>query len=78
MKSPTPLLAGAALDVTDPEPLPPDSELWEMENVVLTPHVSALTTRYLERALGGVLVENLGRRERGVGLVNLVERGRGY
>lgn len=71
-------LSGAALDVTDPEPLPPDSELWDMENVVVTPHVSGLTTRYLERALGGVLVENLGRRARGVGLVNLVDRERGY
>ncbi|MDR3332115.1 MAG: D-2-hydroxyacid dehydrogenase [Synergistaceae bacterium] len=34
-------IAGAALDVTDPEPLPPDSPLWNMENVILTPHMSA-------------------------------------
>lgn len=33
-------IAGAALDVTDPEPLPPDHPLWDMENVVITPHVS--------------------------------------
>jgi len=33
-------LAGAALDVTDPEPLPKDHPLWDMENVVLTPHIS--------------------------------------
>lgn len=32
-------LRGAALDVTDPEPLPEDSELWDLENVVVTPHV---------------------------------------
>ncbi len=32
-------LRGAALDVTDPEPLPADSELWDLENVVVTPHV---------------------------------------
>jgi len=31
---------GAALDVTDPEPLPPDHRLWKMENVIITPHVS--------------------------------------
>ncbi|ERF68981.1 hypothetical protein EPUS_06668 [Endocarpon pusillum Z07020] len=71
-------LSGAALDVTDPEPLPPASELWDMENVVLTPHMSALTADYLERALGGVLVENLRRRESGVWLVNLVDRKHGY
>lgn len=34
-------IAGAALDVTDPEPLPPDSELWDMENVMITPHMCA-------------------------------------
>ena len=33
--------AGAGLDVTDPEPLPADSPLWQMQNVILTPHVSA-------------------------------------
>lgn len=71
-------LSGAALDVTDPEPLPAHSELWDMENVVLTPHMSALTANYLERALGGVLVENLRRRESGARLVNLVDRKRGY
>ncbi len=32
-------LAGAVMDVTDPEPLPPDSPLWEMPNVIITPHV---------------------------------------
>ncbi|KAK6416591.1 hypothetical protein LTR95_017443, partial [Oleoguttula sp. CCFEE 5521] len=31
-------LAGAALDVTDPEPLPEDSELWDLDNVIVTPH----------------------------------------
>lgn len=33
-------IAGAALDVTDPEPLPPDHELWGMDNVLITPHVA--------------------------------------
>ena len=32
-------LAGAAMDVTDPEPLPPESKLWEMPQVMITPHV---------------------------------------
>jgi phosphoglycerate dehydrogenase-like enzyme len=34
-------IAGAALDVTDPEPLPEDSPLWDMGNVIITPHMSA-------------------------------------
>ncbi len=34
-------IAGAALDVTDPEPLPQDSPLWDMEEVIITPHMSA-------------------------------------
>ena len=33
-------IAGACLDVTDPEPLPADHPLWDMENVILTPHIS--------------------------------------
>lgn len=44
-------IAGAALDVTIPEPLPADSPLWEMENVIITPHVSAETPKYMERAI---------------------------
>lgn len=47
----TGVIAGAALDVTDPEPLPADHPLWGMENVILTPHVSGLTDRYDERAM---------------------------
>ncbi|KAL9111379.1 MAG: hypothetical protein Q9227_004256 [Pyrenula ochraceoflavens] len=70
-------LKGAALDVTDPEPLPEGSELWGMENVFVTPHVSARGQEYGERAVG-VCVENLRRRGRGEGLVNEVKRGRGY
>jgi len=70
-------LLGACLDVTDPEPLPPDHELWDCPDVVITPHIAALGREYLERSMG-VLVENLGRRERGEGMVNLVGRGRGY
>lgn len=70
-------LLGACLDVTDPEPLPPDHELWDCPDVVITPHIAALGREYLERSMG-VLVENLGRRERGEGMVNLVGRRRGY
>lgn len=37
------LIAGAGLDVTDPEPLPEDSEIWELDNVILTPHTSGFS-----------------------------------
>jgi len=43
-------LSGAALDVHDPEPLPADHPLWDMGNVFITPHMSARTPYYLERA----------------------------
>lgn len=45
-------LAGAALDVADPEPIGADSPLWAMDNVLITPHVAADTPRYMERAFG--------------------------
>lgn len=70
-------LDGAALDVTDPEPLPEDSELWDMENVVLTPHISGSGVSYMERALQ-VMRVNLGKREKGERLINVVNRDKGY
>lgn len=53
-------LHGAALDVTDPEPLPSDHDLWGFENVFLTPHVAGHTPKYWERR-ADILVENLER-----------------
>ena len=41
-------IAGAGLDVMDVEPLPADSPLWDMENVILSPHASALTAEMWE------------------------------
>lgn len=49
---------GAALDVTDPEPLPSDHDLWGFENVFLTPHVAGHTPKYWERR-ADILVDNL-------------------
>jgi len=49
---------GAGLDVTDPEPLPSDHDLWGFENVFLTPHVAGHTPNYWERR-ADILVENL-------------------
>lgn len=70
-------IRGAALDVTEPEPLPSDSELWGLENCFISPHVSAVNPEYWPRALG-VLEENIARCREEKDLVNLVCRERGY
>lgn len=57
-------IAGAALDCTDPEPPLPDSPLWTMPNVFLTPHTGGETTRY-EANVIEVLMDNLDRLGRG-------------
>lgn len=45
------VIAGAGLDVTEVEPLPADSPLWDMDNVIITPHHSGLSHRYMDRAI---------------------------
>ncbi|EKD12152.1 uncharacterized protein L3040_003357 [Drepanopeziza brunnea f. sp. 'multigermtubi'] len=70
-------LRGAALDVTDPEPLPRDSELWDLENVAITPHISGLGTMYLDRSFE-ILEMNLTRIENGEKLLNEVDKKKGY
>jgi len=70
-------LRGAALDVTDPEPLNKDSELWDLENVAVTPHISSVATTYADRSFE-ILDRNLGNLEEGLPLINLVDRKRGY
>ena len=51
-------IAGAALDVTDPEPLPPDSRLWEMKNVIITWHCAAISGYLTDRAIAKI-AENI-------------------
>ena len=70
-------LAGAGLDVTDPEPLPADSPLWDMPNVLITAHSSGATPRYWDRALA-TLTENLARWQEQRPLLNVVDQFAGY
>lgn len=70
-------IAGAALDVTEVEPLPQDSPLWEMENVVITPHHSGLSEKYMDRAVE-VFCSNLRAHLKGERLPNLVDKQKGY
>lgn len=64
-------LAGAVLDVTDPEPLPPESKLWEMPNVIITPHVAGQSARRIDN-MTDLFCENLRRWQAGQPLVNLL------
>lgn len=64
-------LAGAALDVFETEPLPADSPLWGMENVIVTPHTAAATREYYQR-IASLVRENIRRLEDGEGLANQV------
>ncbi|BFZ63890.1 hypothetical protein YB2330_005027 [Saitoella coloradoensis] len=70
-------IGGAALDVTQPEPLPSDSELYKLDNVILTPHVSGASNAYDERVVD-ITVANLRRLKDGKELVNLFSREKGY
>ncbi|MCW1885425.1 D-2-hydroxyacid dehydrogenase [Luteolibacter flavescens] len=70
-------LAGAGLDVTDPEPLPKDHPLWKMDNVVITPHVAWASDQRPERQ-DQLVLTNLSRFARGMALSNRVDPAKGY
>lgn len=70
-------LAGAGLDVTDPEPLPPDSPLWSMPNVLLTQHTGG-SGPHNERRIVDLFSENLHRFMNGYPLLNVVDPLRGF
>ncbi|KAI1503740.1 D-isomer specific 2-hydroxyacid dehydrogenase [Biscogniauxia marginata] len=71
------LIRGAALDVTDPEPLPADHKLWKYKNVTVTPHCSGNSNHYNERVLR-ILAYNLQRLAEGKEVVNRVNKKLGY
>ena len=70
-------IAGAALDVTDPEPLPEGHPLWSMDNVIITSH-SANTARMAMPELAAMIKENVARFARGDELIGLVDPALGY
>jgi phosphoglycerate dehydrogenase-like enzyme len=70
-------IGGAALDVVRREPLATDSPLWDLSNVILTPHVSGLGPRYWERAVEQFAV-NLELFLAGRPLLNVVDKRAGY
>ncbi len=70
-------IAGAGLDVTDPEPLPADSPLWHLPHVVITPHISAVTP-LAEEVRWTLLLDNLRRYVAGEPMLSVVDISKGY
>ena len=70
-------LAGAGLDVTEEEPLSSGSPLWDVPNLLLTPHCSGASVQ-TRAAAWRIFEQNVGRFVRGEPLENVVEKGRGY
>ena len=70
-------LAGAGLDVTEPEPLPKGHALWNFPNVVITPHIAGQSPGSFERRVG-VIRENIRRLARGERMINVVDKQKGY
>jgi len=70
-------LAGAGLDVTDPEPLPAGHPLWQLPNVIITPHVAGTSDRIFAR-VRLLAQENLRRYVAGERLLSVVDTARGY
>jgi phosphoglycerate dehydrogenase-like enzyme len=70
-------IGGAALDVTDPEPLPDGHPLWQLENCIITPH-TADTPEMIERLLARRIQDNVARFAAGQELIGLVDPAAGY
>jgi phosphoglycerate dehydrogenase-like enzyme len=70
-------IAGAALDVFDQEPLPLESPLWKLENVIITPHIAGASVHYVERA-APIFYHNIREFLAGRPLRNKVDLAEGY
>ncbi len=70
-------IAGAALDTFDQEPLPPESELWDLPNVVISPHFAGFRER-MSTLLAELFCDNLRRFLNGKELINVVDKKRGF
>jgi phosphoglycerate dehydrogenase-like enzyme len=70
-------IAGAAADVFDPEPLPPESELWTAPNMLITPHTAASTSLLWKRQ-ADLMEDNISRYLEGRPLRNVVQKALGY
>lgn len=70
-------LAGAGVDVTDPEPLPKGHALWKFENVIITPHIAGRSDQDTVRMVG-TIKENIRRFVEGKPLINVVDKQKGY
>mgnify|MGYP001164641051 FL=1 len=70
-------ILGAGLDVFETEPLPPDSELWELDNVVITPHIAGLNPYYTDRLLD-IFIKNLKAYPDVSRMINVVDKKLGY
>ena len=68
-------IAGAGLDTTIEEPLPSDNELWDLPNVIITPHIAGNSEKeLLDKRTVGIFAENLRRYVSGQPLINVVDK----
>jgi phosphoglycerate dehydrogenase-like enzyme len=70
-------IGGAGLDVFETEPLPSDSPLWDMENVIIAPHTAGYTPEYVGRSFE-IFLDNFPRYRAGEPLHNRVDKAAGY
>lgn len=72
-------IAGAGLDVFEAEPLPEENPLWELDNVIITPHTAGSTEHYDARVIEDIFIPNLKNYLTGkIPSVNLIDYGKGY